>query len=649
MKHTILLSTVIVLLAACGMQRKISNLRQSPVSADLTLTEEQNIPLVNIPKYEDKDTVEVNEPGSVLIMNAVKDENGEMTATDVIKAATVTARFRNVAERHGKLDLQFQVRVPEDLQDGKWQLKLDPDMFIMEDSIRLAPVIITGAEYRKKQLKGYEQYQKFLESIITDPNKLVNIKQLELFIKRNIPLLYKFRTDSTYVSDEEFASVYGVTEQTAVEHYTNKFRVNHNERKKERQYKMFKKYVKAPIVSEGIMLDTVIATPNGEFIYNYTQTINTCPGLKKAVIKLSGAIFENGNQILKIPESNPLTFYISSLSAFTDMTEKYLTEVISRRVEANTACYVDFPSGSSEIIIDLGKNRQEIGRIRKNLISLSEDKEYDIDSIIVTASCSPEGLMKYNDALSKRRAASISAYFDKIIKEIRDSIMIEQGFTMDISNNRMIASHTADVKFIANSAGENWAMLDALIKSDTLLTEQDKKSYTSIRRETDQDKREKELTSLSFYKYMREKLYPKLRTVKFDFYLHRKGMIQDTIRTTRLDTLYMSGVQAINDRDYTKAITILRPYGDYNLAVAYCAMDYNSSAMEILNSINKNDRVHYMLAILYSRAGRDKEAIEHYLTSCSMNPSFVHRGNLDPEISILIKKYGLNRETNNEQ
>ena len=148
---------------------------------------------------------------------------------------------------------------------------------------------------------------------------------------------------------------------------------------------------------------------------------------------------------------------------------------------------------------------------------------------------------------------------------------------------------------------------------------------------------------------MREKLYPKLRTVKFDFYLHRKGMIQDTIRTTRLDTLYMSGVQAINDRDYTKAITILRPYGDYNLAVAYCAMDYNSSAMEILNSIKKNDRVHYMLAILYSRAGRDKEAIEHYLTSCSMNSSFVHRGNLDPEISILIKKYGLNRETNNEQ
>ena len=72
-----------------------------------------------------------------------------MVATDVIEAATVTARFRNIAERHGKVDLAFQVIVPESMRDSKWQLRFYPDMFILGDSIRLDPVVITGEAYRK--------------------------------------------------------------------------------------------------------------------------------------------------------------------------------------------------------------------------------------------------------------------------------------------------------------------------------------------------------------------------------------------------------------------------------------------------------------------------------------------------------------------
>ena len=35
------------------------------------------------------------------------------------------------------------------MQDGKWQLRFYPDMFILGDSLRLDPVIITGRDYRK--------------------------------------------------------------------------------------------------------------------------------------------------------------------------------------------------------------------------------------------------------------------------------------------------------------------------------------------------------------------------------------------------------------------------------------------------------------------------------------------------------------------
>lgn len=55
-------------------------------------------------------------------------------------------------------------------------------------------------------------------------------------------------------------------------------------------------------------------------------------------------------------------------------------------------------------------------------------------------------------------------------------------------------------------------------------------------------------------------------------------------------------------------------------------------------------QIDYMLAVIYSRQGKNKEAVERYLKACELTPSYWHRGNLDPEISELIKKYGLNQE-----
>ena len=56
----------------------------------------------------------------------------------------------------------------------------------------------------------------------------------------------------------------------------------------------------------------------------------------------------------------------------------------------------------------------------------------------------------------------------------------------------------------------------------------------------------------------------------------------------------------------------------------------------------------YMLAILFSRQGRFADAAECYLRACKLNPTFVHRGNLDPEISDLIKRYGLDSSLRSE-
>ena len=648
----ITLAAAALLLFSCGVSRKAQSLARGDVSATLRLRDEEPLlPEMEALRSHRRDTIRVTglNGEEMFLMNAVQDEDGEMVAHDVIDAAVVTARFRNVAERHGKVDLEFQIIVPEAMQDSRWQLRFFPDMYVLGDSIRLEPVVITGRDYRKAQLKGYQQYERFLASIVSDTTRFINVWQLELFLQRNIPEVYAFGSDSTEVSDEQFASVYGVTERLAVDHYTNKIAKRWNNRKKSLRDRMYRKYVKVPIVTEGIRLDTVLRDVNGDFIYNYVQTISTRPKLRKVDIVLSGEVWESDRKVYLMSRSEPLTFYISSLSSFVDGKERYLTRIIERRAQANTACYVDFASRSSEVDISLSNNRDEIGRIRGNLAQLIEDTVYDLDSIVVTASASPEGSERANRALAQRRSESVCRFFEGYIRHYRDSLDREAGFSIGEDGEVVHEVHRPDIRFIARNGGENWTMLDALIRKDSTMTDAQKEEYARLRASAvDLDAIEKGLRMQPYYRYLREQVYPRLRTVRFDFHLHRKGMVKDTVHTTELDTTYMLGVQAIRDRDYERAVSYLRTYADYNTAVAYCALDYNASALGILETLEPTAEVLYMRAVVYTRLGRVQEAVQCYLNSCELNPAYVHRGNLDPEIAALIKTYDLNRQNDSD-
>ena len=637
---------LILAAAACGTHKKIEQIRSVEMQARLALPSDSQKTLreIKIPR-KTRDTLQIVdfEGHEMLIMNAIRDEDGEMVATERLDAAVVTARFRNVAERRGRVDLEFQVIVPRDMQDSRWQLRLDPDMYILGDSLRLDPVIITGRDYRKAQLRGYEQYRRFLNSIITDTTRFINLGALEIFIERNIPEVYAFRNDTTYVSDEQFASAYGVTERQAVEHYTWKLWKRWNKRRAGRKNLMYRRFVKAPIVTEGIRLDTVIQNDNGDFIYNYVQTINTRPKLRKVEIVLSGDIREQGKRIYTIPRSEPLTFYISSISGLADGSERYLKKIIERKVEANTACYIEFPQGKANIDPQLGNNPGEIDRIKGNFRELLVNETFDLDSICVEAYASPEGAAKSNEALSERRARAASDYFSHFAAQLSDSLSREAGIVLALGDEVIETGKPAPISFNSRSGGENWQMLDVLIESDEYLKDAAKQEYKQLAAlYKDPDIREKQLSRSPHYRYLREKIYPRLRVVKFNFFLHRKGMLKDTVHTTELDTVYMRGVQYLRDHDYEEALKRLQPYKDFNTAVAYVALDRNSSAMEILRRLEPDGPVNYLLAILYSREGDEQRAVQCYVHACAQEPSYVHRGNLDPEISALIKKYDLN-------
>ena len=96
-----------------------------------------------------------------------------------------------------------------------------------------------------------------------------------------------------------------------------------------------------------------------------------------------------------------------------------------------------------------------------------------------------------------------------------------------------------------------------------------------------------------------------------------------------------------------KGFTILRPYEDRNTALAYMSLGYDAAAYRILRAepdAASTPDIQYMLAILAARLGDEEQAVTYFLRSVELRESLKFRGNLDPEISRLIRKYGLFRE-----
>lgn len=649
-------AALLALAVSCGVvsqsrqNRQLKDMQSHNAAASLKLAKEKELARDSVGTYHyvlEKDTEQVvNFDGhDMKVMNAVRDEaTGEMVATDEIVAAHIEARFRNVAERHGKIDIEFQVVVPKEMYHPDWQLRFYPDMYVLEDSTRLEAVVVTGAGYRRAQLRGYEQYDRFLRSIITDSTYFIRLGLLERFLERNIPQVYQFKNDTSVVTDEMFYSYYGVSEQEAIDYYTRSWAKKANQRKIESKDRVREKYIKAPIITEGIRLDTVLVNMNGDFVYNYVQTVYTRPRLRKIDVVLSGEIFQQEKLLYDMERTEPLTFYVSSLSTLAQSGEKYIREVVSRRVGANMKADVVFRVGRWDVDPSLAENEREIGRVKDVLSQLAQDETYDLDSIVVRSSCSPEGSWQANDRLSQNRGAAIGKYFVDYQRAVIDSAKRNAGMSLALGGEEAAKQEYRVVPFISRRLAEDWDGLLDMVVRDENLTSEEKDDYVQTVRGDDPDRDERELQKKPYYRYLKENLYPALRHTYFEFNLHRKGMEQDTVVTDRLDTVYMKGVQALRDRDYDEAVVLLRPYHDYNTAIAYVSKDMNMSAMDVLKDLPEGPEVLYMKALVASRLGSEADAVDYYIRACKMNSAFVHRGNLDPEIYYLIKKYGLNKE-----
>lgn len=619
-ERTSVILFLVLAMISCSPARRLEGIRSGRLAPALSVPEE-NTPDEGCDNEAVIDSIKGSLSDGPILMNAIRDsETGEMVATDVINASKVTARFRNVAERHGFVSLEFDLTVPAEMSDSRWQLKIYPLMTAAGDTSKLEPVFITGKEYRSAQLRGYQRYRNFIASIVTDTMDLIRVSQLEIFLERNFPETYAMKTDSSLVQEPLAEDLFGVTQAEALRHYTKHLKLRLNDARKARRDKMFGKYVKDPIRKEGIRLDTVLVDAADGFTYRYTHTFRCRKAVRKAVVRLDCELYENGGMKMRLPLGDSLTYYISSLSTLVDHTPKYKVTILERIVYDNTKALIDFGKGSSLIDTLLGDNASELRRIRRCIDDVVSRDDLCLDSLVVTASCSPEGSYSVNKALSEARSETMKDYIGGLVpsdwkSRIRTSVL-----------------------------PENWEQFGKLAASDTVIGDAARNRIGKMmERIRNPDELESALAALPQYRYLREKIYPKLRSVKFDFYLHRAGMLKDTLHTLEPDSAYMEGIRAMESLDYKKAVGLLRPYADYNAALALMAADYNNTALDVLEKLDGEDaRVCYLKAVILSRLEMRAEAMKYLGLSIAYDPRMRHRANLDPELCELVKQINTN-------
>ena len=103
------------------------------------------------------------------------------------------------------------------------------------------------------------------------------------------------------------------------------------------------------------------------------------------------------------------------------------------------------------------------------------------------------------------------------------------------------------------------------------------------------------------------------------------------------DTAYMQGVELLKKRKYAEALYTLNSYNDRNTVVAHLSLDYNERALTLLAALPKDAVTEYLRAIACARLGRKTEGRRHFLEACRLDERMEYRGNLDPEITELLK------------
>lgn len=434
-----------------------------------------------------------------------------------------------------------------------------------------------------------------------------------------------------------------------VKKFYNTQKIARNEARKAMKDEKYHDIVRFPFNPDA-ELDTVIyAADQVKFLYS--QKVPADENSARMKVYVVGNVLSGNGSKYPLPKSDTLTYLVSSMTKFIDKTPRYVRKIIARDAEANTSVNFYFPRNGFNLDETIAVNRKGVKKVKDLTLALMTDPVYKIDSLTLFASSSPEGSWRVNGEIAQKRAKSIRDVLVREFTVLYDSLSVGVNVEMDEAGNLIHREVKDEIPDLPNlmkirTIPEDWNKLRSLIVSDADFKGHKDAILRIIDREQEPDRREWLIKSQykSEYAYMLEKLYPIIRAVDFRFSLSRRGMKQDTIYTNEPDTTYARAVEYLEKRKYAQALEMLRPYDDVNTAIAYMSLGYDKAALRIFEKSPQTADNKYMQAILQARLGNEEKAVRLLLGAVDMNAQMKFRANLDPELSELVKKYGLFKE-----
>lgn len=666
-----------------------------------------------------------------------------------IEQVTVSvSNFRNVAERNGKIDLEFSITVPRTLLDERWRVDLRPMLCTARDTFALKRLVLTGERFRRRQQQDMERYRHYLGSIVDsadffryfgdisgferylaeaerkrqrllhDRSVLEELtaeqavvdrqlhtydrksyrraqkkmkryaeraerrrpkREMERYDGRSVDRLNAFLAAEYRPAEEPWmisAIREGISDSAKSERYRIKEldmeanirtlgridtaalmrkycdlrKIEQNERRRRDKEKVFRDMVRFPELP-NTRLDTIVDPKSDRMTYLYADQLDATEHTNKLYLYLQATVTSANGQEYRLPSSDTLTYSVTSMTQFVDPTPRYVQRIVLRDAEVNARFFFVFKQGRSVLHEELADNRVQLEAVKRLTQKMMSDPVFAIDSITLTATSSPEGTWRTNERLARERSEALKAVLSHEFRKMKDSLEIAGSYIADADGSiRRLEQKNPlpDLHVLLKTKwkAEDWDRLRALVVADTCMV--DKEEVLALfTAERDPDRREAQIRRRfpRAYAYMRQALYPQLRAVNFQFSLRRRGMQQDTVWTTELDSAYMEGVDLLRKRHYEDALKLLRPYEDRNTALAYMSIGYDRAALRILRKeIERKPadaEMRYLLAVVAARLHDEETAVTSLLRAAEIEPRLRFRANLDPELSALVRSYKL--------
>ena len=575
----------LLLFSACSTAQRLGmaeRAQQSNIRLPFK-SEKKDTSAIKVPQFI---TFEDTDGKQKMIMTAERDSvSGEYELTmGELSEVVVTAAAKSIAERNGKVTLEFLVTVPSTLMMRDWRMVIKPILDNGGSLMSLDSLEITGIENYNFNIRRQRKLNREIDGV----------KRAQQVLQKRQQWGHFRRTGKDMTAAD---SLYNTL-------LKNEADIN----------------AAADLCGKGTRLDTVMQKGN-DYIYMYSQELQSNGLATRLKVWFDSYIVNCGDEVFPMSASDTVTFNIASFLQFLDKAPRYVRKTIYRKVTDKMTAHIQFKVGGHEVIDTLGNNSEELRKVRDKLKELAKGNEFIVDSMKVAAFASPEGAYSLNAELARKRGNSI------------------KGYLSDLDSYHVLPEKD---RITTNSEAEDWGKLRQLVKDSPYVVHAEN-IMNIIDTQKNPDMRETEIRSAyqMDYQYMREHLYPKLRTVEFTFHLARRNMVEDVMFTDEIDTLYAEAIELMQQRNYKEAMPKLLEYRDMNTALCYMSLGYNKTAITILDEQPLSADREYLKAILYAREGDIAKAVEFYMKSCEMDGSKIMRGTLDPEIADIIKAYNL--------